>query len=317
MLKVFFLNTPQEITWIFSGLLVFLSLCSFLFFLLDKHKTSALSKELILRTKTWWKIALLTLLIAILPDIWAVIIISYISFLAFRELITVLPLDSINRTSIALCYAAIPLYYAIIYLKWLSIDPSLLLVALFFMILFFSLRGLYIIAVRRAVILLFFSCFLTLYLPSHLILILQHTYTNPNIEPRLLLLFFIFLVSFNDVFQFTWGKLLGKTRLFPKTSPNKTLEGFILGVLTTLIFGIVLRFLTPFSYSQTLIVSGMIGITGFLGDLTLSAIKRKIGIKDYGLALPGHGGVLDRIDSLLFSAPIFYYLVVYLIFIYE
>ena len=140
MLKVFFLNTPQEITWIFSGLLVFLSLCSFLFFLLDKHKTSALSKELILRTKTWWKIALLTLLIAILPDIWAVIIISYISFLAFRELITVLPLDSINRTSIALCYAAIPLYYAIIYLKWLSIDPSLLLVALFFMILFFSNR---------------------------------------------------------------------------------------------------------------------------------------------------------------------------------
>jgi phosphatidate cytidylyltransferase len=129
---------------------------------------------------------------------------------------------------------------------------------------------------------------------------------------RGLLLFLVFLTEINDVMQFTWGKLLGKHKIIPKVSPNKTWEGFIGGVISTTAIGYFLAFLTPLTTPQVLFVSFMLAVSGFIGDVVFSSVKRDIGVKDMGNSIPGHGGVLDRIDSLAYTAPVFFHLVYYM-----
>jgi phosphatidate cytidylyltransferase len=113
----------------------------------------------------------------------------------------------------------------------------------------------------------------------------------------------------NDVFQFTWGKLLGRRKIIEKISPNKTWEGFIGGLLSTVAAAYFLRFLTPFSAEIALLAGLLIACSGFVGDIIVSAIKRDFGLKDTGNAIKGHGGILDRIDSLAISSPFFFYFV--------
>jgi phosphatidate cytidylyltransferase len=111
------------------------------------------------------------------------------------------------------------------------------------------------------------------------------------------------------VFQFTWGKLLGRHKIIEKISPNKTWEGFIGGLLSTVLAAILLKFLTPFTTNEAIGAGLLIACTGFVGDIIVSAIKRDFGLKDTGTVIKGHGGILDRMDSLIISAPFFFYYV--------
>src|SRR5438105_2579153 len=104
---------------------------------------------------------------------------------------------------------------------------------------------------------------------------------------RGLLLFIVFLTEINDVFQFTWGKLLGRHKIIPKISPNKTWEGFVGGMISTTIIGYFLRFLTPMNGLESLVVSFLVAFSGFVGDVVVSAVKRDIGLKDTGNVIPG------------------------------
>ena len=124
-----------------------------------------------------------------------------------------------------------------------------------------------------------------------------------------LLLFIVFITELNDVLQYTWGKLLGRYRIVPRVSPGKTWEGLTGGVVTTMAVGYFLRFLTPFSEMEVLVTCGLIAVIGFMGDVIVSAIKRDLGLKDTGRAIPGHGGILDRIDSLAPTSPVFFHIV--------
>jgi phosphatidate cytidylyltransferase len=130
-----------------------------------------------------------------------------------------------------------------------------------------------------------------------------------------LILFLVVLTQGNDVAQYLWGKFLGKQKVVPKVSPNKTWAGLIGGVLTTVALAFLLApFLTPLSHLHTLLAGLIIGLGGFIGDVNISALKRDIGVKDSGTALPGHGGILDRIDSLTFTAPMFFHFIRYFYF---
>jgi phosphatidate cytidylyltransferase len=96
-------------------------------------------------------------------------------------------------------------------------------------------------------------------------------------------------------------------------SPGKTTEGLVGGVATTLALALALApWLTPFTRPQAVAAGLIIGVGGFVGDVVVSALKRDLGIKDSGTLLPGHGGILDRIDSLTYTAPLFFHLVWYL-----
>jgi phosphatidate cytidylyltransferase len=126
-----------------------------------------------------------------------------------------------------------------------------------------------------------------------------------------LLFYFLLVVQSSDVLQYVWGKLVGRTPVAPRISPNKTWEGLIGGVLSSTAIGTVLYRATPFQPWQAAAICAAITLMGFAGGLTMSAIKRERGVKDYGTLIAGHGGVLDRIDSLCFSAPIFFHLTRY------
>jgi phosphatidate cytidylyltransferase len=122
-----------------------------------------------------------------------------------------------------------------------------------------------------------------------------------------LLFFLVCVVQLSDVFQYVWGKLLGKHPVAPKISPNKTLEGLLGGIATATAVGAGLYWATPFTPLQAGLMAFMVSVLGFFGGLTMSAIKRDRGVKDWGNLIEGHGGMMDRIDSLCFAAPIFFH----------
>jgi phosphatidate cytidylyltransferase len=124
----------------------------------------------------------------------------------------------------------------------------------------------------------------------------------------LLLFYLLFIVQLSDVLQYVFGKLFGKTKLAPHVSPSKTVEGLVGGGLTTTAVGGAMWWLTPFTWQQSLLMSFIIVVMGVLGGLTLSAVKRSLGAKDWGVMIEGHGGMLDRLDSVSFAAPIFFHL---------
>ena len=126
-----------------------------------------------------------------------------------------------------------------------------------------------------------------------------------------LLLYLIIVVQLSDVLQYVFGKTLGKHRIVPKVSPNKTWEGTIGGIGSASLVGAALWWVTPFSPGEAWLIALLICLAGFAGGLVMSAIKRDRGVKDFGTLIEGHGGVLDRIDSLCFAAPVFFHLVRY------
>ncbi len=126
-----------------------------------------------------------------------------------------------------------------------------------------------------------------------------------------LLFYFILIVQLNDVFQYVWGHLFGKTVIAPQINASRTWEGFIGGVLSTMLVGTLLCWATPFKLWEAACIAGVVAIMGFAGSMTMSGIKRDRGVKDYGTLVSGHAGVLDRIDSICFAAPVFFHIVRY------
>ena len=140
-------------------------------------------------------------------------------------------------------------------------------------------------------------------LPFH---ISQESPARPQDQPQVMI-----VVQISDVLQYVFGKLFGKRPIVPKLSPNKTVEGFIGGILSASCVGMALWWATPFSPWAAFLLSLLICLAGFAGGLCMSAIKRDSGIKDFGAMIEGHGGMMDRLDSLCFAAPVFFHVLKY------
>jgi phosphatidate cytidylyltransferase len=125
----------------------------------------------------------------------------------------------------------------------------------------------------------------------------------------MLIVFLVVVAQAGDVLQYVWGKLAGRRRLAPSVSPSKTWAGTIGGVASATVLGIALWWITPFDPWRAGAMALAINVMGFIGGLASSAIKRACGVKDWGTLIDGHGGVLDRLDSVAFAAPVFFHLV--------
>jgi phosphatidate cytidylyltransferase len=168
-----------------------------------------------------------------------------------------------------------------------------------------------------------FTLFGILYIPWLFLFMAKMLYLTPRdaagcLTGQYLVLFVIGVTKFTDVGAFLCGSLFGRTHFFPNISPNKTWEGILggilLGVLTGLgVFHFLGAHLPPFSVTQVCVLSLILAVAGVAGDLAESLLKRSVHSKDSGHALPGIGGGLDLIDSLLFTLPLFYFLLQFLL----
>jgi phosphatidate cytidylyltransferase len=150
-----------------------------------------------------------------------------------------------------------------------------------------------------------------IYFLSHLPMLLYLPIPGYQGQNAKLLFFAVLVTQLSDVMQYVFGKLFGKTPVAPKVSPSKTREGLFLGGAATVLVGTALWWATPFTPAVAAGMSAVLVAAGFFGGLVMSAVKRSLGAKDWGRGIPGHGGILDRLDSLLFAGPIFFHVTGY------
>ncbi|MGE3180459.1 MAG: phosphatidate cytidylyltransferase [Phycisphaerae bacterium] len=264
------------------------------------------------RVNSWWIMAAVLGIAALLGHTGTIILFAIISFLAYREFITLTPTRrGYHRALFWAFFVVIPMQYWLIHTIWYGLFIIFIPVYAFTLVPFrIVLAGDTERFLERSAKIQW-GLLTCVYFISHipaLLLLEIDGYENQNVK---LLLFLVLVTQFSDVFQYVWGKALGKHKIAPTVSPNKTIEGFIGGIVTASFIGGGLYWLTPFDFQQAVGLSLIVALMGFGGDLTMSAVKRDMGVKDFGALIPGHGGVMDRMDSLTFAAPVFFHLTRY------
>lgn len=265
------------------------------------------------RVTSWWIMAGLVVVALLTGPMAMTLLFVVISFIALREFLSLSPLKREDRLIVLIAYLAIPAAYALValdeYGKYLVFVPVYLFLTIpFLMTLAGQTQG----YLSRASIVHWglVTCVYNLgYIPF---LMMTPAREGLPAGPAGLVLFLLFATGANDVLQYCWGKALGRHKIMPKVSPNKTWEGFLGGWITTsLLIVLIAPYLTPLSGVGLWTVAALLPPAGFAGDVTWSAIKRDLGVKDTSALIPGHGGVLDRVDSLTFTAPLYFHLLAF------
>jgi phosphatidate cytidylyltransferase len=311
----------HELLWMLGGIAILLSMASIATkiikaYALKNFTTNPNNIETINnlndRIKAWWAMAITFSLAMTTGGVGSLVLFSLISFLSLRELITLTPTKKADYRTLLWCFfVVIPLQYLLVGLEWYALFSILIPVyAFIFISIGCAVQGDTENFLERAAKIQW-GLMISVYCVSHVPALLTLNIPNYKGENIKLLLFFVIIVQLSDVLQYVWGKLLGKRKIAPKLSPNKTLEGFLGGVISASLVGTALYWATPFTPLQAFFGSLIITIMGFFGGLVMSAVKRDKGIKDYGAIIKGHGGMMDRIDSLCFAAPIFFHFVRY------
>ncbi len=263
------------------------------------------------RVRAWWVMAGVFAAAIALGNGGACVLFAIISFLALREVLTLAPTRRADHhTMFWAFFVLIPLQYYIVYATAPQYDLFEVFIPIY-AFLFFAIRstltGDYTNYLERTAKIqwgVMICVFFVSYAPA----LLKLNVPNYADDWRLLV-FLVLVVQMSDVLQYCWGKMLGRRKIAPNVSPNKTWEGFVGGVLSATALGAALYRITPFTPAAAAGIALTIALMGFFGGIVMSAIKRDAGVKDYGHLIEGHGGMMDRIDSLTFAAPVFFRIV--------
>jgi phosphatidate cytidylyltransferase len=314
-LQDFFSGPRAPLHVAFTGIFTLLVVATLVSVALHRAHPGPRYLELRLRVRTWWWIVVLFGLALTVHPKGAIILMAVVSFLAFKEFLSLSPTRRADHLVLLWAYVAIPLQYYWVWTGWYGLFIIFIPVYMFLylpmrMVLIGDTKGF-----LQSASLLHWGLMVTVFSLSHLAYLIN----LPAIPGRWLhtgatdLLFLLLLTQLNDVAQYVWGKMLGRHKVIPKVSPNKTYEGLLGGILTTTLLSWLLApLLTPFTPLESVWVGALIGLAGFIGDVVMSALKRDVGVKDSGSMLPGHGGILDRLDSLTYTAPIFFHVLFFL-----
>lgn len=308
-----FINIPLNSVFLMLAVISLLVIASLIYVLKKKANPEHDYTELWLRIRSWWVMIGLIFIVLILSPTASIIFFGFLSFLALKEFLSITPIRLSDRHTLFWAYLAIPVQYYWVHEAWYGMFIIFIPIYLFLilptrMVLTGETRGF----IRSAGV-IHWATMLTVFSISHIPFLLVLPEKNTDAGPVGLVLFLIFITQLNDVSQYVWGKSFGRHKITPKVSPNKTWEGFIGGVCTiTLAASFLSSWLTPMSWLEGLLAGAIIGVGGFFGDVVISAVKRDLQIKDSGTLIPGHGGILDRLDSLMFTAPLFFHFIYYL-----
>jgi phosphatidate cytidylyltransferase len=299
-------NLPKPVTVAVLAVYALLIVASLLTAFLDR-RSGGQQQELVARVKSWWVMVTVFAVAVFIYQPLSAIFLGLISYLALKEYFSMIPTRKIDRVVLLIAYLTVPIQF------WLAYRAEFGLFMVFIPVWVFLLLPT-VMALNgettgyiRAVGTLSWGLMMTVFTISHTAyLLFSGAAVNPVAGGAGLLFFLVFVTQFNDVAQFTWGRVFGKRKITPSVSPKKTWEGFLGGAVTSVILGALIGpWLTPMDPKWSALAGGIIAVSGFLGDITESAVKRDLGIKDAGQLIPGHGGILDRIDSLTFAAPVF------------
>ncbi len=323
--NVWFGHLTLEVRAVLLGIFVALLVASAISISLLRLKPDRDWSELRARIRTWWVIAGLVAGALLLSPDAAIWFFAFVSYLALKEFFSLIPTRRADRRVLFWAYVAIPVQYLWVSMQWYGMFIIFVPVYLFLllparMILIGQTKGF-----LRAIGTVQWGLMGAVFFLSHAAYLLAFEVTEfPRVDPAWphelaaaypgpgLLLLLLVLTQSNDVAQFLWGKSLGRRKIAPLVSPGKTWAGFLGGLATTMVLAAIIGpRLTMLDLPRSLVAGAIIAVSGLFGDLNISALKRDLGVKDAGSTLPGHGGVLDRIDSLIFTAPVFFHFVWY------
>jgi phosphatidate cytidylyltransferase len=260
------------------------------------------------RLRAWWVMIAVFGIAVATGGIGSLLLFGLISFLALREFVTLAPTRAADHQALFWSFfVLLPLQYYLIWLGWYGLFAILIPVYGFIFIAVRSVLAGDIEHFMARTSTVNWALMVCVYCVSHAPALLMLEIPGFQGQNANLLFFLVLVVQLSDVLQYVWGKLLGRHKVAPVVSPNKTWEGLIGGILSATAVGAAVWWATPFTPRQAAGMAFLICVMGFAGGLVMAAIKRDRGVKDFGTLIEGHGGILDRIDSLCFAAPIFFH----------
>ncbi|WP_024955100.1 phosphatidate cytidylyltransferase [Sulfurospirillum arcachonense] len=305
-------NIAQNAQYAMLSIIILLVISTLIYIYKKRANKQKDFTELKLRIQSWWWMIAIVFFSLSISFKTAVIFFAFLSFLALKEFLSIISIRHVDRRAVFWAYLSIPLQYYWVSIGWYGMFIIFIPVYLFLLI---PIRLVLIGQTDgfiRSSSLIHWAVMLTVFSISHIAYLLVLPVQNELAGAIGPVLFLLFMTQFNDVSQYVFGKMFGKHKIIPKVSPNKTWEGFLGGLVTiTIISGFLAPFLTPLNTFYGFIAGFIIGISGFFGDVVISSVKRDIKIKDTGTFIPGHGGILDRLDSLLYTAPLFFHFLYY------
>lgn len=310
------MTAHDKFLWLIGGIVAILVVASIVGWLLGLRPKSengrAVVENLNARVRAWWVMVAIFAFAFLLGKVATILLFALVSFFALREFLTLTPTRAGDHRALSLAFfVLIPVQYYLIGTEWYALFA--IFIPVYGFLLLPSLSALTQdtenFLERSAKIQ--WGVMVTIYCISHvpaLMLLDIPGYAGQN---ALLLFFMLLVVQMSDVLQYVFGKIFGKTKIAPVVSPSKTVEGFVGGAAGATLIGAAMWWISPFTPLQAAGMAFVIVVMGFLGGLVLSAVKRSLGAKDWGTIISGHGGMLDRMDSVSFAAPIFFHLTRY------
>lgn len=302
----------RETLVLFGGLAGVLAVASLIGFVLARRPGGAESptiQNLNARIRAWWVMVAVIGLAFLAGPIGLVVLFALASFAALREFLTLTDTRRADHTALAAAFfVVLPVQYWLVATEWYGMFAIFIPVWVFLLLpIVVALRGDtegFMTRVAETQ----WGLMVCVYGLSHVPALA--TLPIPGYEGRglFLIAFLVLVVQASDVLQYVWGKLFGRTKVAPALSPSKTWEGLVGGVLSATLLGALLHPLTPFTALEAGLMAFVVCLMGFFGGLVMSAIKRDRGVKDWGRMIEGHGGMLDRMDSVVFAAPVFFHL---------
>jgi phosphatidate cytidylyltransferase len=305
-------RAPPRFWWMIGGVAALLLAASLVGWMLGRIRPGPVVDNLNARIRAWWAMVGVLVLCFAIGKVATLMLYALLSFFALREFLTLTPTRRGDHLALCLCfYVAIPLQYWLIGIGWYGLFVICIPVYGFLLLpAVTALQGDTENFLERSTKVQW-GLMLTVYCLSHAPALMMLDIPGYEGQNLMLLFYLLLVVQLSDVLQYVFGKLFGKHLLAPKVSPSKTVEGLLGGGLSATAIGTGLWWITPFSPLQSAALSLLIVLCGFLGGLALSAVKRSLGAKDWGEMIEGHGGALDRLDSVVFAAPIFFHVVRY------
>jgi phosphatidate cytidylyltransferase len=313
MLNIAAMPTPQfQTIHLFLGIGFVLVAASLTGALLKRYAAHGQPHDVIdnlnTRIKAWWVMVIVIGLAFMFGRVGVLLLFFFASFAALREFITLTYTRRSDHGALATCfYVILPLQYFLIGIEWYGLYSIFIPVYAFLLLPMLSVLAGDTKRFLERNAKVQWGLMVCVYCVSHVPALL--TLKIPGYENRnaLLIVFLVLVVQSSDVFQYIWGKLFGLHKVAPEVSPSKTVEGLVGGIASATLLGAALWWITPFTFWQAGLLALAINVMGFFGGLVLSAIKRDRGVKDWGDLIEGHGGMLDRLDSVVFAAPVFFH----------